>query len=135
MRIADSLFGSKGPTKYDVVEIKTTSEGNGYVFGFLVIGEYKKRSKCIKGKHLDAWFREKCNLESCKLPEIPEDQMDAIIGLIMETLMDQKLMHTARKPDNAKRIFTESINVWNKKYVYSWDYDGPAVGIRLREHF
>ena len=96
MRIADSLFGSKGPTKYDVVEIKTTSEGNGRVFRFLVIGEYKKRSKCVKGKHLDAWFRE-------------------------------KLMHTARKPDNAKRIFTENINVWNKKYVYSWDYDGPAV--------
>lgn len=59
MRIADSLFGSKGPTKYDVVEIKTTSEGNGRVFRFLVIGEYKKRSKCVKGKHLDAWFRRK----------------------------------------------------------------------------
>ncbi|KNB43430.1 hypothetical protein JH06_2732 [Blastocystis sp. subtype 4] len=115
MRIADSLFGSKGPTKYDVVEIKTTSEG-----------EYKKRSKCVKGKHLDAWFREKTNQDSCKLPEIAEDQLDTVIGLIMETLMDRKLMHTARKPDNAKRIFTENINVWNKKYVYSWDYDGPA---------
>lgn len=27
MVIANALFGSKGPTKYDVVEIKVTSEG------------------------------------------------------------------------------------------------------------
>ena len=26
--IADALFSSKGPTKYDVVEIKYTEEGN-----------------------------------------------------------------------------------------------------------
>ena len=26
-----------------------------------------------------------------------------------------------------RKFKKENINVWNKKYVYSWDYDGPAV--------
>lgn len=34
MIIANALFGSKGPTKYDVVEIKETNEGR-WLFVFV----------------------------------------------------------------------------------------------------
>lgn len=98
-------------------------------------GEFKKRSKCMKGKHVDGWFREKRNRDSCKLPEMDENHIDAMISVIMDALFDNKLLHTARKPDNAKRIYTEETNVWNKKLVYSWDYDGPAVDLRGRRDF
>ena len=56
--------------------------------------------------------------------------MEKAIEVIMDCLMENKLMHTAKKPDNARRIIKENNLVWDKKYVYSWDYDGPAVGLR-----
>ena len=70
------------------------------------------------------------NRDRAKLPAIPEDQMEKAIEVIMDCLMENKLMHTAKKPDNARRIIKENNLVWDKKYVYSWDYDGPAVGLR-----
>lgn len=94
------------------------------------LGEYKKHSKCSKGKHIDAWFMQQENRDRAKLPAIPEDQMEKAIEVIMDCLMENKLMHTAKKPDNARRIIKENNLVWDKKYVYSWDYDGPAVGLR-----
>ena len=98
------------------------------------LGEFKKRSKCVKGKHLDGWFREKRNRDRCKLPEVDEDRLDAMISAVMNALFDNKLLHAARKPDNAKRIYTEETNIWNKKLVYSWDYDGPAVDLLGRRN-
>ena len=50
-----------------------------------------------------------------------------LIKLVMEALLDRKLLHTAQKPDNLRRIIRVNGDMWDKKYVYSWDYDGPAV--------
>ena len=50
-----------------------------------------------------------------------------LIKLVMEALLDKELLHTAQKPDNLRRIIRVKGDMWDKKYVYSWDYDGPAV--------
>ena len=41
--------------------------------------------------------------------------------------MENHLIHTAQKTDNTRRIYRVNEDIWNPKYVYSWDYDGPAV--------
>ena len=102
------------------------------VFRTYVLGEYKKHSKCSKGKHIDAWFMEKENREKAKLPAIPEEQLEQVIEIIMDCLMENKILHPAKKPDNARRIIRENNLIWDKKYVYSWDYDGPAVMVCIR---
>lgn len=95
------------------------------------VGEYKKHSKCSKGKHIDAWFRKQENRDKAKLPAIPEEHLEQAIKVIMECLMENKLMHAAKKPDNARRIIKENNQIWDKSFVYSWDYDGPAVELNV----
>ena len=82
----------------------------------------------MKGKQIDAWFREIENRRICNLPEIPEESIDKAIRVIMNAILDSNLAHTAMKRDNTRRIFTERSPTWDKKYICSWDYDGPEVG-------
>lgn len=88
----------------------------------------------MKGKHIDVWFREKGNRDICKLPVIPEEQVDVALRVVMNALLENNLLHTAIKRDNSRRIFTDRVSVWDKKYIYSWDYDGPAVGSSMSFH-
>ena len=92
------------------------------------VGEYKKHARCSKGKHIDAWFHDAKNRERAKLPEVAEEDVNMLIKIVMEQLIESKLIHCAEKPDNARRIIYSDSLVWNSKFVYSWDYDGPAVG-------
>lgn len=98
------------------------------------LGEFKKRSKCVKGKHLDGWFREKRNRDSCKLPEVDEDRPRRDDFSRYERVARQQTTPRGAEADNAKRIYTEETNIWNKKLVYSWDYDGPAVDLLGRRN-
>lgn len=93
------------------------------------IGEYKKRSVCSKGKHIDKWLRDENNRSNAKIPKVAEEDVDQVIKLIMGQMIDNKLIHAAEKPDNVRRIFTSDTLVWDPKKVWSWDYDGPAVRI------
>ena len=52
---------------------------------------------------------------------------DDNISAAAQRQIENKLIHCAEKPDNARRIIYSDSLVWNSKLVYSWDYDGPAV--------
>ena len=91
------------------------------------IDEYRKHSRCTKGKHIDEWFRDEAHRREAKLPQVAEEDVTMLIKLVMEALLDRKLLHTTQKPDNLRRIIRVNGDMWDKKYVYSWDYDGPAV--------
>ena len=81
----------------------------------------------MKGKHIDEWFRNEEHRREAKLPQVAEEDVNMLIKLVMEELLDRKLLHTSHKPDNLRRIIRVKGDLWDKKYVYSWDYDGPAV--------
>lgn len=91
------------------------------------VDEYKKHSRCTKGKHIDEWLRSEEHRREAKLPQVAEEDVTMLIKLVMEALLEKKLLHTAQKPDNLRRIVRVKGDIWDKKYVYSWDYDGPAV--------
>ena len=70
-----------------------------------------------------------------KLPEVSEEDVDTLIKMVIEKLIDSKFLHTAIKPDNAKRIIRDKSISWDKKLIYSWDYEGPEVGLaRFMSH-
>lgn len=87
----------------------------------------KKRARCCKGKHIDAWFRDEKNRKSAKIPDFAEEDLNAVIKMIIEQMIESKLLHVSEKPDNARRIFRVNSFSWDIRRIYTWEYDGPAV--------
>lgn len=91
-----------------------------------------KRARCCKGKHIDAWFHKEENRKSAKLPPIAEEDVNAVIKMVIEQMIESKLLHVSQKPDNARRIIRVNSVSWDIHNIYTWDYDGPAVIISIK---